>query len=396
MPYFLNRYKDDKKWDMKPKQAMGIREKMLKTALVGCGTVAQLYYAPALKELEKQGAISLRSIFDPDIEAAAGIKRSFPSASILSNLAQIKESGAEFAIIASPAKFHAEQAVELLGAGISVLCEKPLALTSDDAQSMIAKAASAKAKLAVGLFRRFFPAVTAIKAMLASGALGPAVNFAFSEGGRFSWPVSTASLFKKDLGGGLLFDIGPHVLDLIHFWFAEPVSIDYADDAMGGVEANCAITMGWASGLTGTVRLSRDCPLDNGYIIRCQRGRIYWLPNEASQVRIEFDKVNFAFHSTVGGMLPMNLAANCPPKTYQQCFIDQIIDIIEAIASNREPRLSGIEALPSIAMIERCYKNRKLISMGWLTDQEIAAAEKLALQKNSYLDRIAGKSKPLC
>jgi predicted dehydrogenase len=62
------------------------------------------------------------------------------------------------------------------------------------------------------------------------------------EGGQFDWPVRSTGYFTRaQSGGGVLQDIGTHVLDLLAWWFGEPEALLYEDDAMGGVEANCRI-----------------------------------------------------------------------------------------------------------------------------------------------------------
>lgn len=101
-----------------------------------------------------------------------------------------------------------------------VLCVKPLACTLNEANQMVAAAQTADRLLAVGLFRRFFPALQTIKALVAGGALGTPTSFHFAEGGAFNWPAASASFFQKQHSqGGVLLDLGVHLLDLSCWWF---------------------------------------------------------------------------------------------------------------------------------------------------------------------------------
>jgi predicted dehydrogenase len=87
-------------------------------------------------------------------------------------------------------------------------------------------------------------------------------SFEISEGGQFNWPAQSASFFQKSNSqGGVLADLGVHVLDLLIWWFGMPEKVGYEDDAMGGLEANCRLELEFAGGVSGTVRLSRDTQL---------------------------------------------------------------------------------------------------------------------------------------
>jgi hypothetical protein len=92
----------------------------------------------------------------------------------------------------------------------------------------------ARRVLAVGLVRRFLPACQTIRAILRQGILGDVQSFHFAEGGTFRWPTHSTTYFQRSTAaGGVLADIGTHLLDLITWWMGEPSEIRYEDDAMG-------------------------------------------------------------------------------------------------------------------------------------------------------------------
>jgi len=74
--------------------------------------------------------------------------------------------------ICTPDRFHAEQALAALDAGKHVLCEKPLALTLEDASQIVRKAARTGLKFMVGHNYRFVPQFVELKQLAASGAVG--------------------------------------------------------------------------------------------------------------------------------------------------------------------------------------------------------------------------------
>ena len=75
-------------------------------------------------------------------------------------------------VLATPHSLHADQVVQSARAGKAVFCEKPLALTRADAQRAIAATQAAGVPLGVGQNKRFWPSMTELRRVIASGALG--------------------------------------------------------------------------------------------------------------------------------------------------------------------------------------------------------------------------------
>jgi predicted dehydrogenase len=278
--------------------------------------------------------------------------------------------------VASPPKFHAPQTTALLTAGIHVLCEKPLAGSLAEAEHMVAAARNADRLLAVGLFRRFFPAMQTIKALVSGGALGAPSSFRITEGGVFNWPASSASFFQKQHSqGGVLLDLGVHVLDLICWWFGEPSSITYADDQMGNLEANSHLCLSYPSGLQGEVHLSRDTPCSNRYEIQFERGLVGWQVGEANQLDVRFSGSPFRLAGEL--RQPATDTAHAAQvdqsaDSYHQTFVRQILNVAAAVRGLEPLDVSAAEALASMRLIDFCYANRQLLSMPWLTPAELA------------------------
>ena len=128
-----------------------------------------------------------------------------------------------------PTKFHAEASIYALNAGKHVLCEKPMAINADEARAMSEAAAKNNKKLMVSHNQRFDPDVQLMQKRMKEGFFGE-IYFA-----RIGWRRSLGMLPEQDLvrengehysrnwfnekdnGGGVLRDLGSHLLDLTMF-----------------------------------------------------------------------------------------------------------------------------------------------------------------------------------
>jgi predicted dehydrogenase len=354
----------------------------VKIALIGCGAVSKLYYSPALQELERNNLLQVKTLFDPDAKNVMELQKNFPLATRVNNLEEISAKEIDIAIIASPPQFHSQQTIQLLKSGLSVLCEKPMAATVAEAETMIEAASSASGLLAIGLFRRFFPATQTIQKILSLNILGEIKSFSFSEGGYFQWPVQSPSYFKKPTAHGVLMDVGVHLLDLMIWWFGNPIEVIYEDDAMGGIEVNCRLQCKFEQGYIGKIRLSRDCILPNSYLIHGTKGWLNWNVNDApNKIQLGFEDSSFAIDAQIHDVDPRNpFSPGEPAFNFEQSFTSQICNLIAAIKGKGSLRIPGEEAIKSLKIIESCYKNRNLMPMPWLSASELKNARQLTEQ----------------
>lgn len=343
----------------------------VKIGLAGCGALTESYYAPSLVQIQKSAGAQVVSIFDPSPQRLALIGETFPSAKRFSKFEDFLTAGHQLVIVASPAKFHAEQSISLLKSGCFVLCEKPMAATVAEAESML-KAPGAGDRLTIGLFRRFFPALRTVQEYIADESLGKAVRFEFTEGGVFNWPAQSASFFQKaTAGGGVFLDLGVHMLDLALWWHGEPTGVVYEDDAMGGLEINARAKLTFASGVTGTVQLSRDWDLPNEYRIEFERGTLVWRVGDANGLELITRGRKSSLRGTVWsqGKAALN---------YSEAFVAQLLNCIAAVGGREPIVVPGSEGIRSLRLIEQCYSRRKLMNQPWLSQAEMERAQALA------------------
>jgi predicted dehydrogenase len=120
--------------------------------------------------------------------------------------------------ICTPNTLHKEQVLAALAAGKHVYCDKPLCVSREEADEIAAALPAATGAHQMALHNRFFPATMKAKELVHDGVLGDvlAVRAAYLHSG--SVDPSAPLKWKLDAalaGGGVLFDLGSHVLDLV-------------------------------------------------------------------------------------------------------------------------------------------------------------------------------------
>jgi 1,5-anhydro-D-fructose reductase (1,5-anhydro-D-mannitol-forming) len=118
--------------------------------------------------------------------------------------------------LVTPHDVHAEQTLRCAAAGKHILVEKPMALSVEDAASMVRTCAQAGVKLYVGFHLRFHPAHQDARALVISGAMGSVV-WAGARWASFRDPDVGWRLDPNRSGGTLLTARGVHLIDLVRF-----------------------------------------------------------------------------------------------------------------------------------------------------------------------------------
>ncbi|PYQ67232.1 MAG: hypothetical protein DMF53_02075 [Acidobacteria bacterium] len=149
------------------------------------------------------------------------------------------------------------------------------------------------------------------------------------------------------------------MLDLLLWWLGDLTATDYRDDALGGVESDCEMTLATAAGLTGTVEISRTRNLRNTCVFEGSQARLevgIWDSDPEVRLSIAGSEVALAGHARRGGETGLN---------FLDTFIRQIDDFARAIRGKREPFVPGSEGRRSLALIESCYVQRRFLELPW-------------------------------
>jgi myo-inositol 2-dehydrogenase / D-chiro-inositol 1-dehydrogenase len=324
-------------------------------AISGCGAVADSYYGPVLRAREQQGRLSVIGVHDLSPSRMAAVaSRYFPRARCFEDFRQMAGS-ADLVIVASPAANHAAQSVAAIEAGAAVLCEKPLTVSVNEAEHMLAVAERSGCLLAVGMVRRQFAASRIVGHFIHGRFFGEPISVAVFEGGPFRWPVADPSHFTAAVaGGGVIADVGVHVVDLLQHWFGELELVSARDDAMGGVEANSALELRRGA-LPISVRLSRDWARPNRITVRLERATMIWENEEPGRaIAILAD----------GGVLHMTEPNNA--ADFFDAFGRQIDNVLDRLGGGVAPIATVAEAISTIRLIEQAYARREPMKMPWL------------------------------
>ncbi|MFA5645961.1 MAG: Gfo/Idh/MocA family oxidoreductase [Candidatus Ratteibacteria bacterium] len=124
--------------------------------------------------------------------------------------------------ICAPNIVHHSASIAALRAGKDVLCEKPLSISVENVEEMIAEANKAKKKIMAAQQQRFIPESILLKKMVDEGALGE-IYFAECHALRRRGVPGRSTFISKALsGGGPMFDIGVHILDFTLWMMGAP------------------------------------------------------------------------------------------------------------------------------------------------------------------------------
>ncbi len=150
--------------------------------------------------------------------------------------------------VATPHGFHAEHALLCLRQGKAVLCEKPLALSAREVESMIAASREHRAFLMEAMWTRFIPLMGAVMELVDSGQIG-AVKYIRADFGFLSPFDPAGRLYNLRLGGGSLLDIGIYPLYLCLQLLGEPNRITAAGRlSPTGSDETCHAILQYAEG----------------------------------------------------------------------------------------------------------------------------------------------------
>jgi phthalate 4,5-cis-dihydrodiol dehydrogenase len=162
----------------------------------------------------------------------------------------VETAGVDVVYIASPHQFHADQAVLAAAAGKHVVVEKPMALSLDDCDRMIAAARQHGVTLVVGHSHGFDPAVRVIADLVRSGAYGELGLIAMWNYTDFIYRPRRAEELDPAAGGGILFNQLPHQVDVVRTIATAPVVGVTARtsllDPARRVPGTCAATLDFA------------------------------------------------------------------------------------------------------------------------------------------------------
>lgn len=192
----------------------------LRVLVIGAGTMGSVHSRAytRLPNAEVVGIVDPHN-FNPSLAASLNV----PQYRAVSDVAPQHFDVVDVSV---PSRWHLSYVTEAALLGKSVFCEKPLALSLDDARAMLDVVERSNVRMSVGHCVRFFPEYVAAKAVIDEGQLGEIGVVRTFRGGAF--PTAWNDWYaNRDLSGGNLVDLMIHDFDFLR-WVLGPVSRVYA------------------------------------------------------------------------------------------------------------------------------------------------------------------------
>ena len=237
-------------------------QKKMKVGCIGCGKVARVLH---LNEYSLNPEADIVALCDNDRErldfcaAKFGAKRTYTD-----HKKMLAEEKLDAVSITVPNHVHHVVTMDALNAGVNVLVEKPIALTSEDAQAMIDAAKRNRKLLMVSQTQRFSPVHQKAKEVMDSGIMGKVLHVAtsFGHSGPEGWSAWGGWFFRKDVAGfGPMADLGVHKADLIRYLTGKEVAevsafATRSEKENADVEDNFVCALKFTDGTVGTLSTS--------------------------------------------------------------------------------------------------------------------------------------------
>jgi scyllo-inositol 2-dehydrogenase (NADP+) len=192
----------------------------IRAGVVGFGLAGQIFHAAVLAET-------------PGIEVACIVERSgksaalkYPDTKVVASVeTMLDDSSIQLCVVATPNNMHRSLAEACINAGRHVVVDKPLTLTSEDAAALARLAREKDVVLSAYHNRRWDGDFQTVQELLHDGRLGEPVLFE-SHFDRFR-PVPKPGAWRETIGagGGILFDLGPHLIDQALALFGPPSTL---------------------------------------------------------------------------------------------------------------------------------------------------------------------------
>ena len=316
----------------------------LNLVLVGCGKVSQTY----LKAISKIPGCSLKSVVDICEEKAKSTARALGCKAFTDYRQALDDNHLDAAVICTPPNHHAEISIFFLGNKIHVLCEKPLALNSDQAALMFQKAEENKCILMMASKYRFVEDIIRAKEILSSGILGRVKFFK----NVFQTQIDMGGCWrskKRISGGGVLIDNGSHSVDIVRFLQGPIVKVKAEEKEKIqslNVEDNVHLHLRTRLYSIGTAALSWSINGDQeSYLdIIATKGilSVGWKCSKYKKIN-ESDWVMFG-----GGYNKL------------KAFIRQVKNFANSIKGLERPLISAEDGIESVRVIETAYRSLKM------------------------------------
>lgn len=190
-------------------------KKILKVCLIGCGRAGMIHARNYKNKIENARIVAVADAVLEAAEAAAeelGVEKCFSDYKEILTDPEI-----DAVIVVAPTNLHKQIVIDCAAAGKHIFCEKPMAMTVEECDEMIAACDQHKVKLQIGFMRRFDASFREAKRLVEEGAIGDLVQIHSNTRGP-SKPRPWMYDIKKS--NGILAEVNSHDIDAVR-WMAD-------------------------------------------------------------------------------------------------------------------------------------------------------------------------------
>ena len=310
--------------------------------MIGCGKIAQVRHIP---EYADNPDAELKGFFDLSFERAQEMAAKYGGKAYASVEELLADPEIDAVSVCVANNAHADLSIKALKAGKHVLCEKPMAITLEECEAMVAEAKKAGKFLMIGHNQRLAKAHVTAKKLIDDGLIGRVITFrtTFGHGGPETWSITPGKnvwfFDRKRAAMGAMADLGVHKTDLIQFLTGQRVvkttarltTLDKrgADGELIGVDDNAVCIYEMSGGILGTMTASWTYygAEDNSTILYGEKGimRIYDDPQhsivvilaDGSRIMYDVEQIQTNDNQTKSGVIDLwlnCLTTNTPPE----------------------------------------------------------------------------------
>ncbi|WP_123052814.1 Gfo/Idh/MocA family oxidoreductase [Clostridium sp. JN-1] len=194
--------------------------KEINVGLIGYGGAGRVFHAPII---ESVSGLNLYKVYETKEDNIKNLNSKYPNTLITSNTDEIlNDKNIDLVVLAVPNSIHFKLAKAALENYKNVIVEKPLTVTSKEADELLKLAKSKNKILTVNQNRRWDSDFRTVKKVIESGLLGNIVEYE-AHFDRFRNYIKKSPWKEKDLpGSGILYDLGSHLIDQAQCLFGLP------------------------------------------------------------------------------------------------------------------------------------------------------------------------------
>jgi scyllo-inositol 2-dehydrogenase (NADP+) len=234
----------------------------LRAGIAGYGLAGEVFHAPLVDAVD---GIDVAGIVTTNAERQARVSSAYPDARVVPDVDELWD-GIDLLVIAAPNRAHVPLGLAAVEHGVALVVDKPLAPNAADGERLIEAAEAAGVPLTVFQNRRLDGDFLTLRGLLERGELGAVTRFE-SRFERFRPELSDGwrELGDAAEGGGLLLDLGAHLVDQARVLFGPPLRVYAELDQRrpgGQVEDDVFVALEHAGGVRSHLWMSAVAPLN--------------------------------------------------------------------------------------------------------------------------------------